>query len=149
MFKVLLFLFITVPLLEIYLLLQVGGYIGAMNTIALILLTAIIGTAMLRQQGLATLARVRQTLDQGRLPAGELISGLLLLLAGALLLTPGFFTDAVGFICLIPVCREWFAEHILTWLLHHQQRARNADNPDIIEGEFWEENNRKDKDYLP
>lgn len=155
MFKILLFLFISVPLLEIYLLLKVGGYIGAMNTIALILLTAFIGTLLLRQQGLSTLARVQQTLDEGRLPAGALVEGLLLLVAGALLLTPGFFTDAVGFFCLVPSCRQWLAGHLLSRLLERQRtQARTREGPDIIEGEYWEEdernkNNNNDRDYLP
>jgi UPF0716 protein FxsA len=153
LFKILLFLFISVPLLEIYLLLKVGGYIGAMNTIALILLTAFIGTLLLRQQGLSTLARVQQTLDEGRLPAGALIEGLLLLVAGALLLTPGFFTDAIGFFCLVPPCRQWLAGHLLSRLLERQRtQARTREDPDIIEGEYWEEDERKknnNNDYLP
>lgn len=149
MFKVLLFLFITVPLLEIYLLLQVGGYIGAFNTIVLILLTALIGTILLRQQGLATLTRVQQSLDQGRLPAGELVEGLMLLLAGVLLLTPGFFTDVIGFICLIPVLRQFLARHVLIWFMKHRQNSQTGQDPNIIEGEFWEEKNRNKNNYLP
>lgn len=149
MFKVLLFLFITVPLLEIYLLLQVGGYIGAFNTIALILLTALIGTILLRQQGLATLTRVQQSLDQGRLPAGELVEGLMLLLAGVLLLTPGFFTDVIGFICLIPVLRQFLARHVLIWFMQHRQNSQTGQDQNIIEGEFWEEKNRNKNNYLP
>jgi len=154
LFKILLFLFITVPLLEIYLLLKVSSHIGVMNTIALILLTAFIGTLLLRQQGLSTLARVQQTLNEGRLPAGALVEGLLLLVAGVLLLTPGFFTDAVGFFCLAPPCRQWLAGHLLSCLLERQRtQSRAREGRDIIEGEYWEEDehnkNNNDRDYLP
>lgn len=145
MFKLLLFLFISVPLLEIYLLLEVGSQIGVMNTIALILLTAIIGTVLLRQQGVSTLSRVQGSLDQGRLPATELLEGLMLLFSGALLLTPGFFTDGIGFICLVPVLRQAIANRILLKLLQQRQNNRNDQNPDIIEGEFWEDNSNNNQ----
>ncbi|MDX1518514.1 MAG: FxsA family protein [Gammaproteobacteria bacterium] len=149
MFKILLFLFITVPLLEIFLLLQVGSVIGAWNTVGLILLTAIVGTLLLRQQGLATLTRVHETLDRGRIPAGALVEGLILLFAGALLLTPGFFTDAIGFACLVPGLRRKLAGHLLAWFMEHRRSAENIEQPDIIEGEYWEEDDREHKDYLP
>ncbi len=149
MFKILLLLFVSVPLLEIYLLLKVGGLIGVGNTIGLILLTAFIGTLLLRQQGLATLRRVQETLDRGALPAGALVEGLILLFAGALLLTPGFFTDAVGFACLVPSLRQSVAGHILTWLMQHRQRQQTEDGAEIIEGECWPDENNDNNDYLP
>ena len=98
--------FLLVPLLEIYLLIKVGGVIGAFPTVFLVVFTAILGAWLLRLQGFATLARVRATLAQGGIPALEMLEGAVLLAAGALLLTPGFFTDALGFALLIPALRR-------------------------------------------
>ncbi len=99
-------LFIGVPLIEIYLFIAVGGAIGVWATIGLVILTALIGTAMLRHQGLATLARAQAEVQADRLPVRELFTGVCLLFGGALLLTPGFMTDAIGFALLIPPLRE-------------------------------------------
>jgi len=98
-------LFIGIPLIEIYLFIQVGGAIGVWSTIGLVVLTAFIGTALLRQQGLATLARAQSELDRQQLPVRELFDGVCLLIGGLLLLTPGFLTDAFGFALLIPPLR--------------------------------------------
>ncbi|HEB58101.1 MAG TPA: FxsA family protein [Gammaproteobacteria bacterium] len=106
LFPILLVLFLLVPLLEIYLLIKVGSHIGAFNTIVLVVATAIGGAALLRLQGLATLTRVRQEMEAGVLPAMPMLEGVLLVFAGALLLTPGFFTDALGFLLLIPPLRR-------------------------------------------
>jgi len=103
---ILLIAFIAVPLIEIGVFIQVGGLIGLWPTLAVVVLTAVIGTGLLRQQGLATLARARSHMDQGVLPARELFDGLCLLFAGALLLTPGFVTDAVGFLLFVPPLRD-------------------------------------------
>lgn len=105
-FTILLILFFTIPMLEIYLLLQVGGIIGPLATIFLVVFTAVLGAWLLRIQGFATLMRVRETMAKGQVPALELMEGAILLLSGALLLTPGFFTDAVGFCCLVPALRR-------------------------------------------
>ena len=113
MIKYLFLLFLLVPMLEIYLLIQVGGVIGAFSTVLLVVLTAVIGAYLLRQQGFATLQRVRENLEQGELPAVGILEGAILLVSGALLLTPGFFTDTIGFICLVPSARQAVA----TWLL--------------------------------
>ncbi len=101
-----LLLFIIIPIFEIYLLIQVGGLIGAMPTVILIIFTAFIGVSLLKQQGLSTLARVQSTLAQGQIPAIEILEGIALLVGGALLLTPGFFTDILGFLALIPPLRR-------------------------------------------
>ena len=103
--KVLFILFVLIPIIEMWLLIEVGSHIGAFNTIGLVLLTAFIGVILLRRQGISTLLRARQRLDEGQIPAREMVDGLFLGIAGALLLTPGFFTDAVGFICLVPGAR--------------------------------------------
>ena len=99
--------FIGVPLLEIAVFIEVGEAIGLWPTLATVVLTAIIGTWCLRAQGLATLARARTQLDQGALPTRELFDGACLLIAGALLLTPGFVTDGIGFLLFLPPVRDF------------------------------------------
>jgi UPF0716 protein FxsA len=108
-----LILFLLVPVTEIYLLIKVGSVIGAIATILIILATAIIGAGLLRQQGLSTLSRFQNNLASGALPAQEMIEGILLAVGGALLMTPGFVTDAMGFFCLIPVTRKSLANYII------------------------------------
>ena len=110
-FAIIFLLFLTIPLVEIYLLIKVGGVIGAPMTIFLVVFTAVLGAWLLRIQGFSTLRRIQLTLNQGGLPAVELLEGALLLVAGALLLTPGFFTDAIGFACLVPVLRRTLIMH--------------------------------------
>jgi len=105
--------FLLVPLAEIYLLISVGGAIGAGWTIALVVFTALAGAALVRAQGFATLARARAQLARGQPPALEMLEGLLLFAAGALLLTPGFFTDAVGFALLLPPLRRGLIGRVL------------------------------------
>jgi UPF0716 protein FxsA len=105
-FSLLFLIFLAIPIVEIYLLIKVGGIIGAPLTIFLVVFTAVVGAWLLRLQGFATIRRIQQTLSQGGLPAGEMLEGAVLLIAGALLLTPGFFTDTIGFICLVPAFRH-------------------------------------------
>lgn len=97
---------ILVPMAEIAVFIQVGGVIGLWPTLALVLLTAMAGSWQLRTQGLATLERARQQFERGVLPARELFDGLCLLVAGALLLTPGFVTDAAGLLLFLPPFRD-------------------------------------------
>ena len=112
-FRILFLLFLSIPILEIYLLLEVGDRIGLFPTIGLVVFTAVVGVWLLRVQGFATLARAQASLSRGEVPASTMIEGVMLFIAGALLLTPGFFTDAVGFIFLIPMTRQWIASSIL------------------------------------
>lgn len=107
------FLFLTIPMLEMWLLIEVGQVIGAWQTIALVALTAVIGVSMLKRQGLQTLMRVQDRLNNGQIPAEELLEGIFLAVGGALLLTPGFVTDAVGFCCLLPYSRRWLARKLI------------------------------------
>lgn len=107
-----LLLFVAMPIVEIAVMLKVGDAIGWFTTLSIVILTAVIGTTLLRQQGLATLNKARQRLDAGEMPAQQMLEGMLLLLGGVLLLTPGFVTDAFGFVCLIPVTRQWLASLI-------------------------------------
>lgn len=110
---ILLLLFIIVPIIEVFILIQVGQVIGAWWTVGLVVLTAIIGSLLLRMEGLATLFRLQNTLGRGEVPAFELMEGALLLVGGALLLTPGFFTDAIGFTCLLP----WTRRPLVRWAM--------------------------------
>jgi len=105
-FPILMALFLVIPIIEIYLLIQVGGYIGVLPTIALVVLTAVIGASLLRSQGMQTYLRFNQALSEGRVPTNEILEGVALLIGGALLLTPGFFTDLIGFFCLLPITRR-------------------------------------------
>ena len=100
--------FVTVPIIEIAIFIEVGGYIGFWPTIGIIILTAMIGSGLLRYQGLATLSKAQASLEQNRFPVEEVFDGLCLLVAGVLLLTPGFFTDAVGLFLFVPVFRGFF-----------------------------------------
>jgi UPF0716 protein FxsA len=105
-FQLLLLLFLAIPLVEIYFLIQVGNVIGPWPTIILVVFTAVLGAWLLRIQGFSTLERVRSTVNKGGIPAIEMMEGAVLLVSGALLLTPGFFTDTIGFLCLIPALRR-------------------------------------------
>jgi UPF0716 protein FxsA len=105
-FAVLFLLLLLVPLVELYVLIQVGQVIGAIPTIALVVFTALLGALLLRFQGWTTLQRARLTMAHGELPALEVMEGVLLMLSGILLLTPGFFTDTIGFLLLVPVLRQ-------------------------------------------
>ncbi len=109
----LLLLFIVMPIAEMWLLIHVGGLIGALPTIGLVLLTAMVGLALLRRQGFATLMRGRAKMESGEIPAMEMLEALVLAVSGALLLTPGFVTDAVGFIGLLPLSRQWLVSFLI------------------------------------
>jgi UPF0716 protein FxsA len=101
-----LLLFIIVPLVEIYLLIEIGTVIGALTTVALCVLTAVVGGVLLRYQGLQTMFRAQANLSRGQVPAIEMFEGVALAIGGALLLTPGLVTDVFGFLCLIPWSRR-------------------------------------------
>ncbi len=138
MFPFLALAFLAVPIVEIYLLIKVGQVIGAGWTVALVVLTAVIGVWLLRLQGLSTLLRARQKLEHDELPAQELLEGVCLVVAGALLLTPGFFTDTVGFLLLLPPTRRWLvrrvAERLVVSAGVHVQGGDRRGNRDVIEG---------------
>lgn len=154
MFQILLVAFLVIPIVEIYLLFQVGGIIGAGWTILIVIATAIIGVNLLRQQGLSTLTRLNESLAQGQIPPTMLIEGILLLLSGAFLLTPGFFTDTLGFILLVQPVRKGLASYLLrrgVFMAAGMQPSADtqgrAEKPagshhNIIEGEY----ERRDED---
>lgn len=142
MFFWLLLLFFTVPLVEIYVLLEVGGIVGVLPTIALVVLTAIIGAGLIRSQGITTLGRVQQELERGELPAVGIIEAALLLVAGALLLTPGFVTDTIGFLILVPPLRRWAVQSFLEKRMVAAHMAPGPDpsrGPRVIDGEYRRE----------
>lgn len=146
--RLLLTIFIVMPILEMWILISVGGHIGAVNTILLVLLTAVVGITLLRAQGFETLWRGREKLQQGRVPAQEMAEGIILAVSGALLLTPGFVTDVVGFIGLVPVSRKALIRVLLQRLKitaigaagrpDFSSQANTSDGGATINGESWD-----------
>ena len=133
--------FLIVPFIEIYVLLQVGSIIGALPTILMVVFTAVLGAWLLKKQGFETWRRLQNNLQQGQIPAYEMIEGPILLIGGALLLTPGFFTDFLGFACLIPSLRRRIARYLIE---HHLLVVQGASSfrptsnyqDNVIEAEF-------------
>lgn len=142
---VFLLLFVGIPLIELYFLIQVGSEIGALPTIGLTILTALIGGFLVRLQGFAVLMRVRHAADRGEVPALEMLDAALLLVAGLVLLLPGFFTDVVGFLLLVPPLRRLLIARFVEGVPHHNippGSPADADSgPRVIEGEY-----RRDQD---
>ena len=104
--------FTIIPFLEIYLLIKIGSYVGAFNTLMIVILTGFLGALLARYQGLQAMLKVRESLAHGEMPAEHLLDALLILIAGIVLLTPGFLTDLAGFLILIPTTRF----HFKRWL---------------------------------
>ena len=139
-FSILFFALLTVPVFEIYLLIKVGAQIGPGYTILLVFVTAILGAYLLRMQGLSTFARAQDSLKKNEMPAMEMMEGLILLFTGALLLTPGFFTDTIGFLCLIPVIRQFLVKKMIskfTVIQATNTHTETKTESKTIEGEFW------------
>lgn len=141
MFRFLFILFLLIPLIEIYLLIKVGSVIGAGWTIFLIIATAVIGAALLRKEGFSTLQRAQTAMARGEIPAVAMLEGVALVFSGAFLLTPGFITDTIGFLLLIPPLRRALIKLLLrnsqvvfsSQQQFYHQRQHDAD---IIEGEI-------------
>lgn len=129
-------LFLIVPLIEIGLFIQVGGWLGLWPTLLIVVLTAIAGTRLLRQQGRGALQRLQQSLSELSDPSEPLASGAMILFAGALLLTPGFFTDAFGLALMVPKVRAWIFERIKARVTIVAQGNPAHSRPDIIDAEF-------------
>jgi UPF0716 protein FxsA len=123
MFPKLFVAFALLPVLEIYVLIQVGSSIGALNTIALVLLTAFAGAWLARTEGMQTMLRVRESMNRGIMPTNELVDAAIILAAGLVLLTPGFITDALGLLLLFPPTRKIFKDRLLRvlkeWMNNH------------------------------
>ena len=140
---------IAVPIVEIVIFIEAGEALGLWKTIGFVFLTAVAGAALLRHQGLTTLARVRESMDRGRLPVAELFDGLCQLIAGALLLTPGFITDGIGLLLFVPPFR-WVLRGLMTCQLKirgnlqaKQQNPLKKSDVTIIEGEYPEVDAKK------
>ncbi|WP_299413869.1 FxsA family protein [uncultured Sulfitobacter sp.] len=144
----LLIAFIAVPLIEIALFIQIGGFIGLWPTLLIVLLTAIAGTYLVRSQGRMALGQLQRSFSELHDPTEPLVHGAMILFSGALLLTPGFFTDAVGFALLVPAIRQSVYKSIRARVKVHSFGAPGAGaqydpNPprsstDVIDGEFTE-----------
>jgi UPF0716 protein FxsA len=140
-------IFIVVPLLEIYAFIHVGSLIGAVPTLALIVLTALVGALLVRWQGLGVISDARRSLARDELPLAAVLHGALLLVSGLLLVTPGFVTDAAGFLLLVPSVRALVATRAWHWLrARAKSRARSSAKtgrrrPDVIDGEAVEIDN--------
>ncbi len=115
MFTKLLVIFLVIPALEIYTLLEAGRLIGVWPTIALILATGIAGAWLARTQGIGLLLQIQKGLAEGRMPADKLFDGVLILAGGLVLLTPGFWTDLLGFVCLVPATRQALKQLLRRW----------------------------------
>jgi UPF0716 protein FxsA len=149
-FPILLLAFIFVPVVEIALLIKVGSAIGVGTTILVVIFTAILGAYLVRQQGLATLTAVKQEMNAGRVPAMQMAEGIALLFAGAVLLTPGFVTDAIGFSLLTQPIRRaviaWFANKGMLQMqaaqtgsyTPNENTPHNPSESKVIEGEYTE-----------
>ena len=135
MFLRLLLLFTVVPLIELFLLVKLGTVIGISATVLIVIFTGILGAWLARWQGLGVIRRLTDDMNQGRLPADALIDGLLILIAGAVLLTPGLITDALGFLLLVPQGRAFVRRLVAS---SFEKRTVDGD-PDIIDVEWRRE----------
>jgi UPF0716 protein FxsA len=135
MFLRLLLLFTLVPLVELYLLVRVGSAIGVAPTVGIVILTGALGAGLARWQGLAALRRLQEDLAAGRPPTDALIDGLLILVAGAVLLTPGLVTDAAGFVLLVPAGRAAVRKAVSAAVA----RKLAVRDPDVIDAEWSRE----------
>lgn len=125
---------IGVPLVEIAVFIEVGGWIGLWPTLAVIVLTAVVGTWLIRAQGIGVVMRARRTIAEGGAPLREIFDGVCLVVAGALLLTPGFVTDAAGFLLLAPPFRNFAG--IWAWQRWGRKVRVQQGEPGVIEGEY-------------
>ncbi len=135
--------FLLVPLIEIALFIQIGGAIGLWPTLAIVILTAVLGTWLVRTQGLMAMGQLRRSFSELEDPSEPLAHGAMILIAGALLLTPGFFTDAVGFLLLTPPVRMAVYRYVRARVKVQHFEMGPGPNPrsardDIIDGEFEE-----------
>ena len=120
--------FTIIPIIEIYLLIEIGSIFGVLTAITLVILTGFLGAFMARMQGLQTLFRIQENLREGRMPSGELLDALLIVIAGLVLLTPGFLTDSVGFLLLIPTTRN----SIISWLQRQIELKYMSNRPEDV-----------------
>jgi UPF0716 protein FxsA len=139
----LLLAFVAIPIIEIGLFIQVGGLIGLWPTLAIVLLSALLGSWLVRMQGAAAMADLRGSFQELRDPTLPIAHGAMILLAGALLITPGFFTDAMGLLLLVPAVRTAVFRYLSSRITVQQFEfgnppRREPHRPDVIDGEFVE-----------
>ena len=120
--------FTIIPIIEIYLLIEIGSMFGALTAVTFVILTGFLGAFLARMQGLQTLYRIQESLSEGRMPSGELLDALLIVIAGLVLLTPGFLTDSAGFLLLIPSTRNF----IKYWLRRQIELRYMSNRPEDI-----------------
>ena len=120
--------FTIIPIIEIYLLIEIGSFFGVLTAITFVILTGFLGAFMARMQGLQTLFRIQENLREGRMPSGELLDALLIVIAGIVLLTPGFLTDSVGFLLLIPSTRN----SIISWMQRQIELRYMSNRPEDV-----------------
>ena len=120
--------FTIIPIIEIYLLIEIGSIFGALTAVILVILTGFLGAFLARMQGLQTFFRIQESLREGRMPSGDLLDALLIVIAGLVLLTPGFLTDSVGFLLLIPATRN----SIKYWLRRQIELRYVSNRPEDI-----------------
>jgi len=133
----LLAIFLAVPLIEVFLFIELGSVIGALWTVLLCIATAVTGAALVRWQGRAVMASAQQALRENRMPAVEVFDGVCIMVAGVMLLTPGFFTDAVGFALLIPPLRHLLRRYLARHVKNVDMQMRAGAGGRVMDGE-WE-----------
>ena len=141
MFFYLLIIFIILPIIEISIFIQVGGFVGTFNTILIIFLTAAVGVYFVRQQGFRTFQKIAVELQNQQIPVQGMFDGLVILISGILLVTPGFLTDIIGFLGLIPQTRVFLLGIIKNLFLQRYSNAHKQYKKDIdktIDGNFIE-----------
>ena len=134
-------IFIGLPALEIFLMIKIGGKIGALNTISLIFLTAIIGVYFAKLEGIKTMRSGIMNLYQNKVPVYEMISGASIAIAAILLIVPGFFTDTIGFLLLIPFTRKI----LISFFVKKNKISSNQEDSNTLDGEIIEDKNKKDE----
>ena len=134
-------LFIGVPALEVFLMIKIGGKIGALNTISLIFLTAIIGLYFAKLEGIKTMRSGVMNLYQNKIPIYEIISGASIAIAALLLIIPGFFTDTIGFLLLIPFTRKI----LISFFIKKRTTSNSQEDTNILDCEIIEDKNKKDE----
>jgi UPF0716 protein FxsA len=136
MSTILFVIFISIPIIEIALFIEVGDRIGLFATIGIVILTAIIGTTLIRHQGLATIRKAQVSLKENMIPLSEAFDGLCIIIAGALLLTPGFFTDILGLSLFIPSLRSIIKRYIIMFFARSKKFNFQETDGSVIDGEF-------------
>jgi len=145
LFLILLIIFIVIPVIEISLFIEIGSFVGSFNTILLIFTTALIGVYFVRQQGISTYSKLYNQLQNQEAPIQTMFEGLVILISGILLITPGFFTDALGFLGLIPLTRVIFIKIVANSVLSRYGMKNQSSDDGSIEGDFEEINDDEDK----